>query len=67
MTVQEIERILEAIKKLGITTILVEQNAIAALHLADRAIILDMGQVVFDGTARDVLDNDDLRQQYLAI
>ena len=67
MTVQEIERILEAIKKLGITTILVEQNAIAALHLADRAIILDMGQVVFDGTAQDVLDNDDLRQQYLAI
>ena len=67
MTVQEIERILEAIKKLDITTILVEQNAIAALHLADRAIILDMGQVVFDGTAQDVLDNDDLRQQYLAI
>ena len=64
---QEIERILEAIKKLGITTILVEQNAIAALHLADRAIILDMGHVVFDGTAQDVLDNDDLRQQYLAI
>jgi branched-chain amino acid transport system ATP-binding protein len=65
--VHEIERILEGIKKLGITTILVEQNAIAALHLADRAIILDMGQVVFDGTAQEVLDNEDLRQQYLAI
>jgi branched-chain amino acid transport system ATP-binding protein len=65
--VREIERILEAIKKLGITTILVEQNAIAALHLADRAIILDMGQVVFDGTAQEVLDNDELRVQYLAI
>jgi branched-chain amino acid transport system ATP-binding protein len=65
--VKEIERILEGIKKLGITTILVEQNAIAALHLADRAIILDMGQVVFDGTAQQVLDSDDLRQQYLAI
>lgn len=65
--VQEIERILEGIKKLGITTILVEQNAIAALHLADRAVILDTGQVVFDGTAQDVLDNEDLRQEYLAI
>ena len=42
------------------TTILVEQNAIAALNLADRAIILDTGQKVFDGTAQEVLDNADL-------
>lgn len=65
--VQEIERTLEEIKKLGMTTIIVEQNAIAALHLADRAIILDMGQVVFDGTAQEVLDNEELRHEYLAI
>jgi len=65
--VQEIERTLEEIKKLGMTTVIVEQNAIAALHLADRAIILDMGQVVFDGVSQEVLDNADLRQQYLAI
>lgn len=65
--VQEIERTLEHIKTLGMTTIIVEQNAIAALHLADRAIILDMGQVVFDGTAQEVLDNADLRQEYLAL
>lgn len=65
--VQEIERILESIKKLGITTIIVEQNAVAALHLADRAVILDMGTVVFDGTAQEVLDNEELRQEYLAI
>ncbi len=65
--VQEIERTLEAIKDLGMTTIIVEQNAIAALHLADRAIILDMGTVVFDGTAQEVLDNEDLRQEYLSI
>lgn len=65
--VQEIERILEGVKDLGITTIIVEQNAIAALHLADRAVILDMGEVVFDGSAQDVLDNAELRQEYLAI
>ncbi|MGB0748508.1 MAG: ABC transporter ATP-binding protein [Magnetospiraceae bacterium] len=65
--VQEIEKTLEAIKNLGMTTVIVEQNAIAALHLADRAIILDMGQVVFDGVSQEVLDNADLRQQYLAI
>jgi len=65
--VHEIEKTLEQIKKLGMTTIIVEQNAIAALHLADRAIILEMGQVVFDGKSQDVLDDADLRQQYLAI
>jgi branched-chain amino acid transport system ATP-binding protein len=65
--VQEIERTLEEIKSLGMTTIIVEQNAIAALHLSDRAIILDMGHIVFDGTAQEVLDNAELRQQYLAI
>ena len=65
--VQEIEKILEEIKKLGFTTIIVEQNAIAALHLSDRALILDMGEIVFDGTAREVIDNEELRQQYLAI
>jgi len=65
--VQEIEKILIQVKALGMTTIIVEQNAIAALRLADRAIILDMGAVAFDGTANEVLENEDLRQQYLAI
>ena len=65
--VQEIERIVQGIKELGITTIIVEQNAVAALKLSDRAVILDMGQVVFDGAAQEVLDNAELRQQYLAI
>jgi branched-chain amino acid transport system ATP-binding protein len=65
--VKEIERTLEEIKALGMTTVIVEQNVIAALHVADRAIILDMGQVVFDGTAQEVLDDAELRQEYLAI
>ena len=65
--VQEIERILEEVKQLGFTTIIVEQNAVAALHLSDRAIILDMGEVVFDGSAKEVMENAELREQYLAI
>jgi branched-chain amino acid transport system ATP-binding protein len=65
--VHEIEKIVEQIKALGLTTLIVEQNAIAALQLADRAVILDMGQIVFDGGAQEVLDNADLRQEYLAI
>ncbi len=65
--VNDIEKILLNIKQLGITTIIVEQNAVAALRLADRALILDTGKLVFDGTAQEVLDNEALRHQYLAI
>lgn len=65
--VQEIERTLLEIKELGITTVIVEQNAVAALKLSDRAVILDTGNVVFDGTAKEVLDNNQLREEYLAI
>ncbi len=65
--VQEIEKILLEIKELGITTIIVEQNAIAALKLADRAVILDTGLVAFTGAAKEVLDNEELRHEYLAI
>ncbi len=65
--VQEIEGIVREIKQLGITTIIVEQNAVAALELADRALILDMGHIVFDGPAKAVLDSAELRNEYLAI
>ncbi|WP_299917658.1 ABC transporter ATP-binding protein [uncultured Roseobacter sp.] len=65
--VDEIEKTLRIIKEQGITTILVEQNAVRALQLADRAVILDTGGVVFDGTAAEVLENKELREEYLAI
>jgi len=65
--VDEIEKTLRIIKEQGITTILVEQNAVRALELADRAVILDTGSIVFDGTAIEVLGNEDLRAEYLAI
>ena len=65
--VDEIEKTLMHIKEQGMTTIIVEQNAIRALQLADRAVILDTGGIVFDGTADEVLENADLRAEYLAI
>ncbi|KAA9005635.1 ABC transporter ATP-binding protein [Histidinibacterium aquaticum] len=65
--VQEIAKTLELIRDQGITTVIVEQNAVAALKLADRAVILDIGKVVYDGSAQEVLDDEALRAQYLAI
>jgi branched-chain amino acid transport system ATP-binding protein len=65
--VDEIEKTLNIIKEQGITTVIVEQNAVRALNLSDRAVILDSGTVVYDGTAKEVLDNAELRAEYLAI
>ncbi len=65
--VDEIEKTLRIIKQQGITTIIVEQNALRALDLADRAVILDTGLIVFDGSAQEVLDDEKLRAEYLAI
>lgn len=65
--VDEIEKTLIHIKEQGMTTIIVEQNAVRALELADRAVILDTGTIVFDGSAAEVLGNAELRAEYLAI
>lgn len=65
--VDEIEKTLTHVKQQGMTTIIVEQNAVRALELADRAIILDTGTIVFDGTANEVLQDTGLREEYLAI
>lgn len=64
---QDIAKALNEVRSAGITTIIVEQNAVAALKISDRAVILDTGEVVFDGTAQHVLDNEDLMHKYLAI
>ena len=65
--VQEIAKTLDRIRAEGITTVIVEQNAVAALKLADRAVILDTGTVVYDDTAEKVLNDEALRAKYLAI
>ena len=61
--VDEIEKTLRIIKAQGITTVIVEQNAVRALKLADRAVILDTGGIVFDRAASEVLGNKELREE----
>ena len=64
---QDIAKALNEVRSAGITSVIVEQNAVAALKLSDRAVILDTGEVVYDGSAQHVLDNEDLMHKYLAI
>jgi branched-chain amino acid transport system ATP-binding protein len=50
---------------LGMTVLLVEQNARSALSIADRAVVLNVGRVVADETAAELAANDTLRHTYL--
>ena len=53
------------IRSEGITVLLVEQNARAALELADRAYVLETGRVLLAGTGRELLDNPLVQKAYL--
>ena len=63
--VNEIFDIIEKVNKSGTTVLLVEQNAKKALSIADRAYVLETGNIVLDGKASELLDNDSIKKAYL--
>jgi len=58
---------IQRLKEAGITILLCEQNAKFATALSDRAYILEKGQVRFSGMIQELRDNEEVRQQYLAL
>jgi len=62
---QEIARIIRDIHKQGTTIILVEQNARLALSLAQKAYVLDTGSVILEGDAKDLQENEQVKEAYL--
>ena len=62
---QEIMRLLGALPARGTTVLLVEQNARAALRIADRGYVLETGKMTLEGGAASLLANDELRAAYL--
>ncbi len=53
------------LKQTGLTVLLVEQNARAALAVADRGYVIETGQIVLEGTARELCDNPEVQRAYL--
>ena len=53
------------IKAEGVSVLVVEQHARAALGVADRAYVMDLGRIVYEGTARSLLEDDALAARYL--
>jgi branched-chain amino acid transport system ATP-binding protein len=62
-----VDRLFDQIQRIkaNVTVLLVEQNAQLALELADRAYVLQQGRIVREGSSKDLLNSDWLRQAYL--
>lgn len=63
--VEKIFDILRSLHSQGLTILLVEQNARAALKLADRGYVMETGKIVLDGAAEDLLSDEDVKRAYL--
>jgi branched-chain amino acid transport system ATP-binding protein len=65
LIVKEIFRIIKEIHKQGMTILLIEQNANAALHIADVAYVMETGKITMKGTGKELLNNEDVKKAYL--
>lgn len=67
LIVQEIGLILQEIHKLGVTVILVEQNADLALKLVDHGYVLENGRITMHDSAQNLANNEHVKKAYLGI
>ena len=67
LLVQQIFQIIREINAQGMTILLVEQNAQAALHIANRGYVLETGNIVLSGDAQELLANPQVAEAYLGI
>jgi branched-chain amino acid transport system ATP-binding protein len=65
MMVNQVYDILAELKAAGTTLLLVEQNARAALKVADRGYVLETGRIILDGSASDLRDDPEVQRAYL--
>jgi len=65
MIVSEIFEIIKSLRERGTTILLVEQNARAALGIADRGYVLETGTIVLQGPASELMENQEVKRAYL--
>ncbi|MEA4875345.1 ABC transporter ATP-binding protein [Anaerorhabdus sp.] len=65
LLVREIFSIIQDIKNQGTTVLLVEQNAKMALGIADRAYVLETGEIVLTGTGQELANSEEIKKAYL--
>lgn len=65
LVVKEIFNIIKEIHKQGVTILLIEQNANAALHIADVGYVMETGRISLKGTGKELLANEQVKEAYL--
>lgn len=65
LIVQDVFEIIQELRNAGVTIFLVEQNAVAALSVADRGYVLDTGQILLEGISDDLMQNAEIKRAYL--
>jgi branched-chain amino acid transport system ATP-binding protein len=65
--IEDVEDAIRRINDRGTTVLLIEQNAAAAISIADRCYIIDQGETVFEGSATELRDDEATRQRYLGV
>jgi branched-chain amino acid transport system ATP-binding protein len=67
MIVLDIFRIIQEIRAAGTTVLIVEQNAVQTLQMADWGYVLENGKIVLGGTGAELLENEQIRVAYLGL
>lgn len=65
LIVKDIFEIIKKINKLGVTIMLIEQNAKVALEIADYGYVMEVGKIVLEGKGKDLLEDENVKKAYL--
>jgi branched-chain amino acid transport system ATP-binding protein len=65
LLVKEVFSEIRKLRDLGVTILLVEQNAVATLKIADRAYVMETGSIILEGEATDLMHNPEVKRAYL--
>lgn len=65
--VEEVFEKIQEVRRSGITMLIVEQNVVSGLSIADRGYVIQNGTVLLEGTAKDLLSNESVRAAYLGL
>ena len=65
LIVIDIFKTIQRLRNEGMTVLLIEQNAKAALNIADRGYVMETGTIVLEGRVEELLDNHDVQRAYL--
>lgn len=65
LVVQDIFKIIQEINSEGVTILLIEQNANMALRIANKAYVLETGKITMEGTGKELLENESIKEAYL--